>query len=1562
MLGRFPPLLRTLVPAGAFDSMLRGLVRRRDLTRRFRVSGSSWLLLAILAIALALRLYGINWDSGYGFHPDERFFYLHSGCMYDVLVQAPGHWECLREYPQMQPGLPSLSVFLDPERSPLNPHWFPLGSILIYALVLFRSAIELFADIGSLDMRFVGRSLSALADVGAVFMVYMLGRRMFGQRVGLLGAALTALAVIHIQHSHFYRPETFSNLALLATFWAMLRVVELRRFRDSLILGLMVGLAMAPKVSVLPLVLPLALTYAYWIWDSARERPPGGLWGMLLRAAAHAGVLAGVALVVFLIATPYALLDYRSFLDDLLVQARMARTAGHFPFTTQYIDTPAFLYQMRQTTVWGLGIPLGIVAWASVPLTAWLAWKNSSTRRWDLLLLIWVVPFFLFLESFEVKFLRYAFPLMPFMILMAARVLLWLLDCSRAVAVKPPAVPADDRDKRDVEQAPVPTPGVPKAYSMARRWIYPGLPGLAAGLMVLVVAATAAYALAHERIYSRPHTAVTASDWLSNNAPPGTSMVMDNHWDEFVPGFSRYDVWQFPVYEPDTLEKMSVLAGHLARSEYLVFYSNRTYGSVARLPERFPLSSNYYRRLFAGDLGYRLEQSFTSYPGLFGVSLKDDPYGRAGIPEPQAIAPPQGRALTLDLGYADENVIGYDHPQVLVFRNVAHLAEPDLSFLLARDQDYGFSAPEVGLLLSDGQKAAQRAGGTWADTFDRQSWTNRFPVLAWLLVIELIYLLSLPLAMYLFRPLPDRGIVLARVLGLLVAGYVTWLLVSLGWLDFTRDSILLGLLVLASLSGSLLLFHWREIKEFLTSNWRLLLLAEALFLGAFLAFVAIRAANPDLWHPYRGGEKPMELAYLIAVARSTTFPPYDPWFAGGYLNYYYWGYFLLALPIKVAKILPTTAFNLAVPLLFALTFTGAYSLVYNLAGGVRRSANALKRARGCSEAPGKNVVPGVGATYTPGTRARKRIGALLGRVPRSPVAAGLLAGLFVSVIGNLDGMVQVGQGAWQKLLGVERGFPALDFWRSSRMIPPLENFDPSGVAFWVPEKVRDAPDVSWHITEFPFFTFLFADLHAHMMVIPLTLLVLGISLALLVGLRGAGRAWLAVTTGAMGLSLGALWVVNSWDYPSYVLLVMAVLSVAVCRGQDSWLARLAMAGVLSGSVVGLSLLAYLPFHQAYETFNAGLEASKWRTPVERYLGIHGLFLFVAVTFLAAGLWATAKRGIVVLRGLLARREDETLPIAGGLPPAAIILCGLALALFLLVAGYLTAAVLSVLLTVTMLALWRTMASGADESGKKFAIFPLLLLGHALLISIGVDLVRLDGDIGRMNTLFKYYLEVWVLLAIAAAFMLWQLAATTSLKWPWGWRKGLVVTVLGLLVVSSLVYPVLGTRARVADRFNETTATLDGAAYMARAVHWEKDQPLELKWDLEAMRWLQDTVAGSPVVLEAHGSQYRWNGRIASYTGLPTVLGWPWHQIQQRTDYADEIHRRARGVQELYNTTRAARAQELLHEYEVEYIVVGELERVYYLAAGLQKFDDMAGAGSLQLVHQNPGVKIYRVLR
>ena len=1545
------------------------------------------LLPVILAVALGLRLYGIDWDQGHGFHPDERSLYIRADCMYRVLTESPGYTACTSDHPEMEAGVPSLRTFLDADRSPLNPHWFPLGSILIYLIVALRLVLEPFMDLGSLmSMAYMGRSIMALADVGTVFMVFLLGKRIFGERVGLLAAALVALAVVHVQLSHFYRPEPLLVFFLMVSFWFMLQVMERRRLRDSLLLGTFVGLTLAAKVSVLPLLLPLALAYVFRLSSTSDGRWAVPSRGEADRVLVHALAAGGVAVGVFFITTPYALLDIFEFVAQITWQVEnVARTAGNVPFTVQYVGSTPFLYELRQTSLWGLGLPLGIVAWGGllfvIVLTAsrvLKSLKSGPACRGELLLIAWVVPNLVLLSIFEVKFLRYIFPVMPFLILMGAAMLFWILDRARSGSSTP--FPSQDG-----------------MAAGARLFATRYAPHMVVGVIVLLVAATAFYTAAFERIYTRPHPAVQASRWINSNISPGANIVTDNHWDEPIPDIYGYSVRQIPIYESDTSEKMDTIAGHLSRGDYLVFYSNRTYGSVARLPERYPLSSRYYRLLFAGELGYVPAKVFTSYPSLLGLSFVDDTFGRAEIPEPQALKQLSDRSISLNMGYADENVIDYDHPKVLLFKNVDRLSQPQLRRMLTE------RLPEetltLGLMLDPEQKEAQRQGGTWTDIIKRGSWTNEVPILAWLLLVELIYIAALPLATFLFRPLPDRGIILARLVGILGVSYVAWLLASLGWLGFSRTSVLAGLLVVAFLSALVLATRWREFKDFIVRNWRLLAVGEAIFLLAFLAFVAIRMANPDLWHPYRGGEKPMDFAYLNAVLRSTYMPPFDPWFAGGYLNYYYWGQFIVATLIKGTGIVPSVAYNLAVPLMFALTVTGAYSLVYNITSGLRRLGPGSEGLS--SLAMGEVQVGGGLPLYNPDDRNLPSSSMGEGQdggdtsppseeegepeyngapptgrwrwwtrgVAWGPVAAGLMAGLFVAVMGNLDGLVQLVQGAWRSLT-TDGPFPAFDFWRSSRMLPQSEDVTPSALTFWLPDKLTTTPEIGHHITEFPFFTFLFADLHAHLIVIPFTLLAIGLAFSLLVGLRTANRLWLAATVTALAVAVGSLWAINSWDYPSYLIFTMLLIGAGAYLMRGKPLKRLGLFLILAPAVALLSILAFLPFHLDYHPFPTGLDVSKWQTPIPNYLGIHGLFLFLIGSFLLY----LSRRYLRSLLGFPARHIKERRPpyvswegvVSSLATPVGLSLTtlagaiGSAVIIYLALAGYWTAVLLLLFLALTAWAA-RSVLSRKGE-GAPYTALPLAMIGMALLISVGVEFVRAQDDIGRMNTLFKYYLEAWVLLAMASAFVLWYLASRgvfrfRGMSFPRGmWLAGLVI-----LLAASFIYPILGTRSRLADRFDTQAMTLDGADYMKRAVYSREGPAIELKWDYGAMVWLQENVEGSPVVLEAHAEQYNWSSRISDYTGLPTVIGWPWHQIQQRMKYDYAIGERRNQVNEIYSTISVDRAIKLLKRNEVEYVVVGQLERTYYSAQGLGKFDTMARAGLAKLVYENEGTKIYQAL-
>ena len=1427
--------------------------------------GQPLALFVILAVAIALRLYGVDWDQNSYFHPDERSVYMRVDCMYRLLTKGPGYQDCLQDTPfrQVQPGIPSPTVFLDASKSPLNPHWFPLGSMILYWLVLIKLLLAPVLTMGMNDLATVGRTLSALADVGTVAMVYFLGKRLYGRGAGLLAAVFVTFAAIDIQHSHYYRPEPFTNLFTLAAFWSMLNVVERRQLRDSVFLGIFIGLAFATKVSVLPLLLPVAVVYIYLFYrirkDVAAEHRAEQREKVLVRLLAAGAV----ALAGYLFWTPYAFLDFPEFLRWNLSELDIVRHAGSVPYTVQYIGTPKFVYELQQTIAWSLGIPLGLLAWGGLLATIVLnVWRP---RMGQVLLLLWAVPLLLTVGNMEVKFVRYVFPLMPVLILMGSgvawKVVAWL---RRHVAVVGIA---------------------------------------AAGVLGIAVAATVFYALAFEYVYAKPHTAVQASRWINANVSPGVGILTDNHWDEGIPNLGRYRVSQLPMFEGDTRAKMDNVASLLAGADYLVFYSNRTYGAIARVPDRFPLSSGYYKMLFSGDLGYEMVSSFDAYPRLLGVAFVDDPFSRAGLTPPAPLQDRSVAPVTLDLGYADNDVITYDHPLVMVFKNTEKLDRSRLLTLLLGSGTAQAAQPPVPLMLTPEERVIQEEGGTWTDLFNINGLANRFPLVAWLLLVEAASLAVLPLGFLVFRGLHDRGYLLAKTLAMLLLAYFPWLLAALKLVSFERASIYLVLLALALLSALVLAVQRRQVAALVRTHWRVLLLEEVLFLTAFLAFVAIRWANPDLWHPFRGGEKPMDFAYLNAIVKSTTIPPYDPWFAGGYLNYYYFGQFIVATLIKATGVLPEVAYNLAVPLLFALAVGGAFSVVYNL-------THALRRRAGLWRSPAWG-----------------------------PAAAGVAAALIVAVAGNLGGAVQLLKAAWDHVAsGVP--FPAFDFWASSRMMPGQIS-----------------------ITEFPFWTFLFADLHAHLIAIPFALLAIGLALNLVLVADAWRRGWaktvLPVTV--LALAVGALAAINTWDYPTYLALAVAAVGLAAyaARGRLDG-CFLAMAAVGTVVVAALSYLAFLPFHERNVDFNAGVHASVQKTNVIHYLGIHGLFLFLVLSYLAVELWRYIRTSMFTPKRAGGELAEDVSP---GRRVARVFLlllvAAIAVVAYLVAADYYTVALLFLLAVLVAFLVARRLAMPSPEA--PYHLFLLLLLLGAMALGIVVDLLTLNNDIDRMNTVFKLYLQAWVLYGLAAATILWHLAATglfplRRLVWP----KAVWLGVLLVLVAAIAVFPLLGTRARLADRFSTDFRGLNGAQYVATTVYHDAKGPIDLSWDWEAIQWLRENVKGSPVVAEGNTApdNYRWGSRVSIYTGLPTIIGWGWHQTQQRAVEQGLVSQRIADVAILYSTTDVTQKLRILRQHNVKYIYVGDLERLYYSQQGLDKFQGMSDMG-VKLVHSNSHVAIYQ---
>ena len=1405
-------------------------------------------LLLVLLVALALRVYGIGWDSGYLFHPDERAILTHT---YDMGL----------------PPVSDLGVLLDAEASPWNPRWFPYGSLPLYLLKTVQIALSPVIDLDLVELSLAGRAISAVADVGSVLMVYLLGRRLFDRRTGLLASVFTALAVLHIQLSHFYAVDTVLTLFVLAAVFFLVGLVQDGRLRDSALAGGFVALALATKVSAAPILLPLFLAHLFLAFRGglgARSivghlpAVPREWW----RAAAGLALSLTVLVVVLFVAAPYAFLDNSRFLADVIEQSEMVRGIRDYPYTRQYADTTAYLYHVRHLALFGLGVPLGVVAWAGLVFA--VASTIVRRRPGEALALAWVLPLLLLMGAFQVKFLRYLLPVTPFLLLYGARMLVVGLDWARAH--------------------------------------HPSLSRPLRAATAFVVISTGFYAVAYVNIYSEPHPAVRTSRWLNEQAESGL-VLLKEHWEEGLPDLHRHRTSELPLYEPDSERKTETVARLLADADYLLFYSSRLYGTIPRLPERYPVSAGYYRLLFQGDLGYEVVHVEQAYPSLLGIAFTNDTFSRPGLPVPAPVALARPAAVTIGLGFADESFSVYDHPRVLALRNVGQLSAERIEELLSEGPR---EAAYDEMLMPTALAAAQRAGGTWRDIAPEDGLGARFPLAVWLAVVYAGSLAVTPLALVVFRGLPDRGYLLARPLGLLLLAYAPWLLASLGWAPFGRGTIALGFATLFGTSAWLAVRFRGELTLFVRRHWRLLLAEEAIFLGAILVFTLVRMANPDLWHPYRGGEKPMDLAYLNAVVRSTFMPPYDPWFAGGSLNYYYFGQFMVATLVRATRIPTEIAYNLAVPTLFALTASAAFSLGYNLTEGARRAAR------------------------------------LPWRVPRwSAAAAGVAAMAFAVLLSNLHGAGQLLKASWERI--VDRvPFPPFDFWAPTRMMPP----DPPG----------------FEITEFPFFTFLFGDLHAHMMAMPLALLAIALSLnALIVSRPGVGLRRFGASLALLSLTVGALWATNAWDFPAYLGLGAVALALGEYlrrrRVSRTWPARALGAAAL---FVALAVLLWLPYHLRLDNAYAGLVETPAQTALWQYLAIHGPLLFPVLTLLALALPLDLRRW---LRGATERQRWSV-----GLVVASVV-AGVAAAVW--VGHHTIALILPLAAATTAVGLrWagalgkptRGSTRGVSPTAVPWVVTPLLLLGLAFGISIGVELVAVRGDIDRMNTVFKLYLEAWLLLSIASAFALWYVGFARGFFRRVRLRKGLWLAALALLLAGASVYPVLGTRARLADRFEPTALTLDGAAFMEEATYRDAEGAVETRWDREAIQWLQANLDGSPVIVEGRTPLYRWGGRVSIHTGLPAVVGWDWHQKQQRcgVEPCPAVDARTRDVDRIYSTTDREETLRILRKYGVEYLYVGETERLYYAEEGLEKLRRMEEAGDLVAVYRNPEATVYAV--
>jgi YYY domain-containing protein len=1489
------------------------------------------MLVGILVIGGYLRFVGLNWDEGQYIHPDE-------GHMRNTLS--------LISWPD------DLSLYFDTHRSPLNVRnvegrRYSYGTLPLFVArgasewldtacsdspaPLSRTVASLVANpsisgcspgtFTGVYSAVVGRALSALADLGTVVLVYLIGRRLYGETTGLLAAGLGAVTAFLIQQAHFFTVDSPACFLTTLVAYFSVRASQTGGWLDFALAGLNVGLAAASKVSAATAALLVGLAGVYRLVGYAPRKEAGKnhldvdrshFWSVFL-ALCVAGLL---SLVAFRTTQPYAFegpgffgVQPSSEWFGRLSEIR-AEQAGEvdLPSGRQWANRQAVVFPWLNIVVWGMGLPLGLAAWVGWGVAGFELLTGTRRGRKHFVLWGWTTVMFVYYATRWVKTMRYFLPLYPILLAFAAY---WLVRLAR---------------------------------SASRWWRRIGI-----GLSGVVVLGAAVWGLVFSTIYVRPHPRVAASRWIYEHVPPGVT-VANEHWDWGLPlrvdGHDpfggMYDGIEMENYNEDTPEKRVQLYEWLDEADYVFLASNRLYASIPRLAARYPLTTEYYRALFAGELGFELEADFTSYPALgpFVFPDQENPFELM-----EADYSSQSEPIEVRLPPAEEAFSVYDHPRVLIFRKTEaysrELVEEVLGQVDLGRAQHGRTPREAtqapDLLRFDQETwADQRNGGTWSEMFDRDSLLNRHPGLAavaWWVVVTVLGWLAFPLLFVALPSLRDRGYGFARLLGLLVVAYLTWLAASIRVFPNTRPTILRMVALVALIGGGVGWIAWDELRRFIRRRWRALLLTEGVFALLFAGWIGVRMLHPDLWHPIMGGEKPMDFAYLNAVMRSTWFPPYNPWLSGTWINYYYFGFVIVGTLIKLVGTVPPVAYNLAVPFICALTGVGALSVAYNLSGGGRR---------------------------------------------RALLAASVVV-VFAVLLGNL-GVVHL---IWEKLIAlgdvsIQSAIPGFQntaaFFRGLWKVIVEGARLPVRPESWYWHPTRIIPSEAGNpIAEFPAFTFLYGDLHAHMIAFPLTLFALALAVAWAETVR---PSWGSLLVG--GLVIGALRPTNTWDYPTYLVLGVIALGLglwrwrrgnekdgdgpeegagrerppggelAPCSGSQSLASWIVSFAWRAGVLVGMTLLLYLPFIRHYVSGYTSFHL--WEggtTPVRIYLWIYGMLLFPVATRGVVEVVARVKRGVVSWAVI-------GVTVAGAL--------GLAIVLITLKYEVALVAV-PVGLLAALLFLAADESGSGDRNGS--GRFLWLMVGTAMALSLGVEIVVLEGDVERMNTVFKFYLQAWILLAVAAAI---------SLAWIWkraqGWRLGarrIWWSVMAALVLGGALFLPFGIRARAVDRMApEAGNSLDGMAFMRHAeilAGPEGDaRPILLSGDYHAIRWMQENIDGSPVILEGLGwREYLWANRVSVYTGLPAVVGWRHHQAQQRVGVGGEmVNWRREDVNACFGTADIAQAKEILDRYGVRYIYVGEYERAYYGGA-LAKFDQMVERGLLKMSYHAHGVAIYEVL-
>jgi len=737
-------------------------------------------------------------------------------------------------------------------------------------------------------------------------------------------------------------------------------------------------------------------------------------------------------------------------------------------------------------------------------------------------------------------------------------------------------------------------------------------------------------------------------------------------------------------------------------------------------------------------------------------------------------------------------------------------------------------------------------------------------------IVEILGFCTLPLMNRIAPNLKDRGYGMSKVASLALLTFFTWTFSHVLGYGITAIVLALSTIALLSIVTLLTLKKKPEISK------RTILEVDIVFTLSFLFFIALQ-----MYHPFieggptttlYTGEGFMDSAFLNAINRASSLPPPDPWLSGYKLqHYYYFGYLMGSILVKISAIPAHIMLNLLTPLCAALTTSITYGLGYNLTGKRRY---------------------------------------------------GLLSAMFVGFIGNLY--------LFKMLLEQLLTSPDLVL----HYVATKWDY-----YYWSP--IRALFDTNQAITEFPFFSFMWGDFHPHMIGLAFQVLIISLLYAFICNSRsifGTEKSTAFFSVLIFGISLGFLFANSSWDYPTYALLSILVIGANQLKRGASL-----VHSMLSASLpIAVSIFLYLPYILAFKAIGAkGIGIVTYPSPIAGFLLVHGLPLLAIAFFALSQKW-----------------EDLAVKRIFLLLLSSIILIPLLLILSII---YPVLIFILPIIFFSLLFIFREIRTENGVSHEVFFVFCLILGGACILFLSEVFYIRdflAGGEFQRMISVFKFYYQVWVMWMISAAFCIYYAVKNLNKKL----KKAFIVCIV-ILIFASGIYPVLGTYTWL--KGFETSPTLDGTDYLKYSSIRVDGASIEPQGDYFAICWISKNVKGTPVILEAvplnapweQQFDYTYYSRVSSLTGLPTLVGWVFHEHSwgYKTDITEP---RIKDVNVIYSTEDIELAMKKLKDYDVEYVFVGSLEHMQYPERGLQKFE---AENFFTKVYDEKGVQIYEVL-